>query len=196
VWKESYPDEDCDLVTRCKNGDALAFEQIVNKYQQTILNLAYHYIGSRNDVEDVAQTIFTKVYFSLSKFDNRRPFFPWLYRIAINQCFDELRKIKRQKIHTFSELSIDDAAHIEKLISRNDPVAETGERQQEMIALLNRVLDQLPDQQRMSIVLRDIEGISYAKMAEILKCSEQAVRLKVFRARSRLKTLLKKALRK
>ena len=192
--KESCPDEDRDLVARCKKGDQLAFEQIVKKYQQTILNLVYHYIGSRNDIEDVAQTIFTKIYFSLSKFDNRRPFFPWLYRIAINQCYDELRKIKRQKTHTFSELSLDDAGQIDKLISRNDPPPETGDNQQEMIALLHRVLDQLPDQQKMSIVLRDIEGIPYARMAEILKCTEQAARLKVFRARSHLKTLLKKAL--
>jgi len=196
VWKESYPDEDRKLVTQCQNGDSLAFEELVRKYQQTILNLAYHYIGYRNDVEDVAQKIFTKIYFSLPKFDVRRPFFPWLYRIAINQCYDELRRIRRQKIHTFSELSLEDTNSVEKLISQNDVPPASDEDRQEMHALLHRMLDQLPDQQRLAIVLRDLEAVPYAKMAEVLKCTEQAARLKVFRARARLKTLMEKALRK
>jgi RNA polymerase sigma-70 factor, ECF subfamily len=196
VWKESDSDEDRQLVAGCRNGDSLAFEQLVKKYQQTILNLVYHYIGARNDVEDVAQKIFTKVYFSLPKFDDRRPFFPWLYRIAINQCYDELRKIRRRKIHTFSELSIEETNHIEKLISQSEVPLDAKENQQELQTLLKQVLDQLPAQQKLSIVLRDIEGVPYVKMAEILKCTEQAARLKVFRARTRMKTLLEKALRK
>jgi RNA polymerase sigma-70 factor, ECF subfamily len=196
VWKESDADEDRQLVAGCRNGDQLAFEQLVQKYNQTILNLVYHYIGARNDVEDVAQKIFTKVYFSLPKFDDRRPFFPWLYRIAINQCYDELRRIRRRKIHTFSELSIEETNHIEKLISQNEVPLDSEEHQQEMQSLLKKVLDQLPDQQKMAVILRDIEGVPYVKMAEILKCTEQAARLKVFRARTRLKTLLEKALRK
>jgi RNA polymerase sigma-70 factor (ECF subfamily) len=196
VWKESDSDEDRQLVAGCRNGDELAFEQLVQKYKQTILNLAYHYIGARNDVEDVAQKIFTKVYFSLPKFDDRRPFFPWLYRIAINQCYDELRRIRRRKIHTFSELSIEETNHIEKLISQNEVPLDAEENQQELQSLLKKVLDQLPDQQKLSVVLRDIEGVPYVKMAEILKCTEQAARLKVFRARTRLKAMLEKALRK
>jgi RNA polymerase sigma-70 factor (ECF subfamily) len=195
VWKESDSDEDRQLVTRHREGDPLAFEQLVQKYQQTVLNLVYHYIGSRNDIEDAAQKIFTKIYFSLAKFDIRRPFFPWLYRIAINQCYDELRKIRRQKVHTFSELSIEESSRIENLISKEGITRDDAEDQKEMHVLLRRILDQLPEQQRLSVVLRDIEGIPYAKMAEILKCTEQAARLKVFRARARLKNLMEKALR-
>jgi RNA polymerase sigma-70 factor (ECF subfamily) len=196
VWKEPYPEEDRKLVAQCQKGDALAFEELVRKYQQMVLNLAYHYIGYRNDVEDVAQAIFTKVYFSLPKFDVRRPFLPWLYRIAINQCYDELRRIRRQKIHTFSELSLEETSAIEKLISRNEIPPASDEDRNEMHALLHKMLDRLPGQQRLVIVLRDLEGIPYDKMAAILKCTEQAARLKVFRARARLKTLMEKALRK
>lgn len=190
--KEPYPDEDRELVSRCREGDSLAFEELVRKYQQSLLNLIYHYIGHRNDVEDVAQKIFTKVYFALPKFDIKRPFFPWLYRIAINQCYDELRRIRRQKVRTFSELSFEETNSVENLISQNEVPAISDEDRQELNALLRRVLDQLPDQQRLAIVLRDLEGIPYVKMAEILKCSEQAARLKVFRARIRLRTLLEK----
>jgi len=196
VWKEPYSDEDRELVARCQKGDQSAFEELVRKYQQTVLNLAYHYIGHRHDVEDVAQKVFTKIYFSLPKFDIRRPFFPWLYRIATNQCYDELRRIRRQKIRTFSELSIEEAGNIEKLISQNEVLPDSADNQQEMHALLHKILDQLPDPQRLAITLRDIELVPYAKMAEILHCTEQAARLKVFRARARLKTLVEKALRK
>ncbi len=196
MWNEPYPDEDRELVARCREGDPLAFEELVRKYQQTVLNLAYHYIGYRNDVEDVAQTIFTKVYFSLPKFDSRRPFFPWLYRIAINQCYDELRRIRRQKIHTFSELSLEETGSVERLINQNEISPVSDEDRQDMQELLYKILDQLPDQQRLAIVLRDLEAVPYGKMAEVLKCTEQAARLKVFRARARLKTLMEKALHK
>jgi len=76
VLQQPYPDDDRNMVGKCQKGDSLAFEELVRKYQQTVFNLAYRYLGSRNEVEDVAQKIFTKVYFSLPKFDLRRPFFP------------------------------------------------------------------------------------------------------------------------
>ncbi len=196
MWQEPYPDDDQKLVARCQKGDAGAFEELVRKYQQTIFNIAYHYVGYKNEVEDVAQKIFTKIYFSLPKFDLKRPFFPWLYRIAINQCYDELRRIRRQKTHTFSELSLEDAGSIENLISQNEIPVLPDEDRKEMQALLQKVLRQLPDQQRSAIILRDLEAIPYSKIAEILKCTEQAARLKVFRARARLKTLVEKALQK
>jgi len=192
VWNESSPEEDRELVARCQEGDRLAFEDLVRKYQQSILNLAYHYIGNKGDIEDVAQKIFIKIYFSLPKFDIRRPFFPWLYRIAINQCYDELRHIKRRKTYTFSELNLEDAASIEKVIGGTEPFGQSDQKRAEMQALLHKVLSQLPDNQREMIILRDIEAIPYSEMAAILKCTEQAARLKVFRARNKLKIILKK----
>jgi RNA polymerase sigma-70 factor (ECF subfamily) len=196
VWDESYSEEDLRLIVRCREGDQLAFEVLVNKYQQTIFNLVCHYVGYKDEVEDIAQKIFVKVYFSLPKFDTRRPFFPWLYRIAINQCYDELRRLRREKVYTFSELSLEETGSLEKLIGVNQTSPDLDESRQELHALLHRVLDQLPDRQRLAIVLRDLQGVPYEKMAEVLKCTEQAARLKVFRARSRLKHMLEKAIRK
>lgn len=196
MLQEPNPDDDRDMVGRCQKGDSLAFEELVRKYQQTVFNLAYHYLGSRNEIEDVAQKIFTKIYFSLPKFDSRRPFFPWLYRIAINQCYDELRRIRRQKTYTFSELSLEETSSIEKLISQNEIPQPSDESRQEMQALMQKMLNQLPNQQRLAIVLRDFEVVPYSQIAETLKCTEQAARLKVFRARARLKILIEKALQK
>ena len=193
MWQEPFPDDDRELISRCRKGDSLAFEELVKKYQQTVFNLAYHYLGYRSEVDDVAQKIFTKVYFSLSKFDEKRPFLPWLYRIAINQCYDELRHIRRQRTHTFSELSLEESNRIENLISQNDSAAILDEDREELRAVLDKVLNLLPDQQRLAVVLRDLEAIPYSQIAAILKCSEQAARLKVFRARTRLKDLLQRA---
>ncbi len=196
--REALTEEDRDLVDRCKKGDEQAFEQLVRKYQQTVFNLVYHNIGYRADVEDIAQKVFSKIYFSLPKFDNKRPFFPWLYRIAINQCYDELRRARRRKVRSFTELSLEDADAIERLMSQGQtsPAPAAAEDAQEMHALLYKMLDQLPEQQRSAIVLRDLEDVPYEKMAEIMSCSEQAARLKVFRARARLRDLMEKALRR
>jgi RNA polymerase sigma-70 factor, ECF subfamily len=196
VLQETYADDDRKLVGRCQEGDPLAFEELVRKYQQTVFNLAYHYIGYRNEVEDIAQKIFTKVYFSLPKFDLRRPFFPWLYRIATNQCYDELRRIRRQRTYTFSELSLEETSSIEKLMNQNEILPAPEEERRELQSLLRKMMNQLPDQQRMAVVLRDLESIPYSQIAEILKCTEQAARLKVFRARARLKTLMERAIQK
>ena len=190
------PEEDRELVRRWKAGDESAFEQIVRKYQQTVFNVICHNIGHRNDVEDIAQKVFAKVFFSLAKFDNNRPFFPWLYRIAVNQSYDELRRLRRRKVLTFTELSLDETDRIEALMSQNAVMPSSPEETRELQELLLKMLGQLPEQQRMAIVLRDLEDMPYDQMAQVLKCTEQAARLKVFRARSRLRELLEKSLRR
>jgi RNA polymerase sigma-70 factor, ECF subfamily len=195
VGRKPYTDEDYEIVGRCQAGDTLAFEALVRKYQQTIFNLVYHNLGYRNDVEDIAQKIFSKIYFSLPKFDNKRPFFPWLYRISINQCYDELRRARRSRVHTFTDLSLEEADSIEKLVGQNE-ISPLPEDRKDLHALLYKMLDQLPNKQRNALVLRDLEDIPYNKMAEIMKCTEQAARLKVFRARTRLRELMEKAMRR
>lgn len=193
--QDHNPEEDRELVRRCLEGDESAFEALVRKYQQTVFNLAYHHVGYRHDVEDIAQNIFSKIYFSLPKFDNSRPFFPWLYRIAVNQCYDELRRQRRRRVHTFTELSLDDAERIEKLMSQHEIAPQSQDEQRELQTLLHKLLEQLPEQQKTAIVLRDLEDVPYDQMSAILKCTDQAARLKVFRARAKLRELLEKALR-
>ena len=194
MWKDSHPDEDRKLVELCRKGDPFAFETLVRMYQQTVLNLAYHYMGHKNEIEDVAQKIFTKVYFALEKYDANRPFLPWLFRITINQCYDELRKIRRQKLHLFSELSSEETQSLENLINRNALSQASDKVREDSRDLLYSHLDRLRESQRMAVVLRDLEAVPYEEIAKIFKCSEQAARLKVFRARARLKKLIQETL--
>ena len=196
MWRKENSEEDRELVRRCQKGDDVAFEELVRKYQQTLFNLVYHNMGRRGDVEDVTQKIFTKVYFSLPKFDNDRPFFPWVYRIAVNQCYDELRRARRRRSLAFSELNLQDSESIERLIRHEDLTEVPVEERQEMYDLLQKMLDRLPEKQRNAIVLRDLDEVPYEKMAELMNCTEQAARLKVFRARMRLRDLMLKAMKK
>jgi RNA polymerase sigma-70 factor (ECF subfamily) len=196
VWRKENSAEDQDLVRRCQSGDETAFEELVRKYQQTLFNVIYHNIGRRGEIEDIAQKILSKVYFSLPQFDNSRPFFPWVYRIAVNQCYDEMRRARRHRYITFSDLNLQEAENIENLL-KHEEVPETAvEDRKELYDLLYKMLDRLPEKQRRALVLRDLEDVPYDQMAELMHCTEQAARLKVFRARTRLREMMLKAMRR
>jgi RNA polymerase sigma-70 factor (ECF subfamily) len=196
VWRTESPEQDREWVRLSQQGDPSGFEMLVRKYQQPIFRLVYHSLGPRADVDDVAQKVFAKVYFSLHKFDNTRPFFPWLYRIACNQCHDELRQMRRNRVLTFTELRIEETERIERLISQPEAPAPSGEEPKEIHSVLLKMMDKLHKQQRTALVLRDMEDVPYEKIAEIMGCTEQAARLKVFRARARLRDLVLKAMRR
>ncbi len=196
MWRKENTAEDLDLVRRCQSGDDTAFEELVRKYQQTLFNVIHHNMGRRNDVEDIAQKIFSKLYFSLRKFDANRPFFPWVYRIAINQCYDELRRTRRRRSITFSELNLEETENIENLLKQDEVQETSAEERKELHELLYKMLDRLPEKQRKALVLRDLEDVPYDQMAQLLQCTEQAARLKVFRARNRLRDLVVKAMRR
>jgi RNA polymerase sigma-70 factor (ECF subfamily) len=191
LWHSDNSGEDRELVRRCHEREERAFEELVRKYQQSLFNIVYRHVGDPAEVEDIVQKIFTKVYFSLAKFDNERPFFPWLYRIAINQCYDELRRMRRRKILRFADLDLRDPQSVEFLLNKAQQ-AGTDENGQDLHALLYLMLDRLPEKQRRIIVLRDLEQVPYEKIAQLLECTEQAARLKVFRARTRLRNLMLK----
>jgi RNA polymerase sigma-70 factor (ECF subfamily) len=198
VWHELNCEEDRLLISRCQAGDESAFEDLVQKYQRELFHLVSWNVGSAAEAEDIVQDVLTKVYFSLSRFDNDRPFYPWLRRVAINQCYDELRRARRRKILKFTELSEQDTRLVEKLMAvpQAESVSSSPSNGEELRSLMQKILDRLPEKQRMAIVLRDFKQVPYEEMADIMSCSKQAVRLKVFRARARLRTLVMKALRR
>jgi RNA polymerase sigma-70 factor (ECF subfamily) len=191
-------EEDRELIERCQGGDQAAFESLVRKYQRELFHLVSWNVGNAAEAEDIVQEVLCKIYVSLPRFDNDRPFFPWLRRVAINQCYDELRRVRRRRILKFTELNEKDARVLERLMadSKMDSPASSPQVGDELRSLMLKILDRLPEKQRMAIVLRDFKQIPYEEMADIMKCSSQAVRLKVFRARARLRMLLTRALRR
>ena len=198
VWHELDCSEDRELIRRCLAGEETAFEQLVGKYQRDLFHLVSWNVGNAAEAEDIVQEVFCKVYFSLDKFDNDRPFYPWLRRVAVNQCYDELRRVRRRRTLRFTELNEQENRTLERLAAlhqseSSSPSQNDGE---ELRLLMQKILDRLSEKQRIAIVLRDLKQVPYEEMAEIMKCSKQAVRLKVFRARARLRTLITRALRR
>lgn len=194
-WQETSSDEDYMLVRSCQEGDEQAFEKLVCKYQQSLFNIVHRHVGDPGEVEDIVQKIFVKVYFSLARFDHNRPFFPWLYRIAINQCYDELRRIQRRKVMRFSDLDLQDDNSVEFLVNKVQAARfNDNENDRDLHELLYRMLNRLPEKQRKIIVMRDLEQLPYPNLARLLGCSEQAARLKVFRARTRLRKIVLRAI--
>ena len=198
VWHELNCDEDRELVRRCLAGEETAFEKLVGKYQRDLFHLVSWNVGNAAEAEDIVQEVFCKVYFSLDKFDNDRPFYPWLRRVAVNQCYDELRRVRRRRTLRFTELNEQESRTLERLAALHQPESANPSQNdgEELRVLMQKILDRLPEKQRMAIVLRDLKQVPYEEMAEIMKCSKQAVRLKVFRARARLRTLVTRALRR
>jgi RNA polymerase sigma-70 factor (ECF subfamily) len=184
-------DEDAELIRKCRSGDEWAFEMLVKKYQQTVFNLIYHFAGGIQETEDIAQKVFAKVYFSLGKFNLNRPFYPWLCRITINQCYDDLRHWQRRKTVVFSELERDETASAEKILHERSQ-AQAAPEKEHIRNVVHKVLASLPRDYRTVLILREIEELSYEEIAGIIECSVPAARLRVFRARMKMRKALER----
>ena len=182
VSGENLPAEAAE-VARCVRltlkGDATAFEQIIMRYESRVMTLAARLLGCRDDARDVAQEVFLRAFKYLHRADPQKPLEPWLLRIAVNVCRDTARRQLRRQ-HTFVE-----AHAAEPIDGASDPCAGLERKQERLI--LQRALDLLPEKERLAIVLRDIEGLSTAEVAAILRSSETTVRSQVSRGRLRLK---------
>jgi RNA polymerase sigma-70 factor, ECF subfamily len=182
--------QDRALISQTQNGDHRAFETLVNKYQQQLMNLVCWHAGPAADTDDVFQIILCKVYFSLKKFDINRPFYPWLRRIAVNRCFDERRRLRRRKALTFAELELEEATIDTELPARYTGNPYADENRQELSEMLRTVLQKLSEEYQEVIVLHHLQQLPYEEIAPILKCTPQAARVKACRARNALRKLL------
>lgn len=182
--------QDRALISRCREGDPLAFEALIRKYQQQLSSLVCWHAGPAADTDDILQLILCKVYFSLKKFDLNRPFYPWLRRIAVNRCFDERRRLRRRKAFTFAELELEETSIPSgpRVLAHTNPYAE--ENRKELSAMLRTVLKQLPQEYQEVLILHHLQQVPYEEIAPILKCTPQAARVKACRARAALRQLL------
>lgn len=170
------------LVQLVLGGDTAAFEQLIVRYEARVMAVASRILGTRDDARDVAQEVFLRAYKYLHRLDLQKPVEPWLIRITINVCRDTARQRSRRS-HTFP------AVDAPEVIDRApDPHAGLVHKQERL--LLQRALDVLPEKERLAIVLRDVEGLSTAEVADILHSSETTVRSQISRGRIRLKTAI------
>lgn len=185
---------DAALVKRAQAGEKRAFELLVSKYQRRILRLLGRILYNQSDVEDVAQETFLKAYRALPKFRNESAFYTWLYRIAVNTARNHLSS-KQNQLFVSEQLENQDGETFSLLDNLTDgETPETHMHNREILEALQAALDDLPEQLRQAIVLRELEGLSYEEIAGVMDCPVGTVRSRIFRAREaiseRLKSLL------
>jgi RNA polymerase sigma-70 factor (ECF subfamily) len=173
------------LVRRAQSGDEAAFREIVEHYQSKVFSIIHGIVRQRNDVEDIAQQVFAKVYFSLRNFDFRSSLITWIYKITVNECFDYLRKKKVRKLVYESDLSEDEVRRVENTepsVDRTTPADESLARHDYVLKLLARV----SEEERNLLLLKEVEGHSVEELAEMTGMNENTIKVKLFRARQKL----------
>jgi len=178
-----------DLIQSCQEGDTAAFEELVKRFERKVFGLAYQIVRSANEVEDIAQEVFTKLFFSLPQFRLDASFEAWLYRITVNQCCDYLRKRKRTRHVNESELSEEEAAYFEKVGSFSQSREMDISLRLEIRQTADNLLSALPPQERSLLVLKEVEELSIEELMAVFKASRSAIKVRLFRARRRLKSL-------
>ncbi len=173
---------DLALVKRVQQGDRSAFDLLVIKYQHRILKLIMRYVRDPSEAMDVAQESFLKAYRAASSFRGESAFYTWLYRIAINTAKNHLVSASRRAAHF--DVDLQDAEQHETLSKLQELDTPEGlAMSEELRATVNKAINQLPEDLRTAILLREIDGLSYEEIAQTMECPVGTVRSRIFRAR-------------
>jgi RNA polymerase sigma-70 factor (ECF subfamily) len=173
-----------ELIERARAGDAAAFNQVVLAYRKRILGTISRLIGRPEDVEDVGQEVFVRLYYSLDQLRTAEVFEPWLYRLTVNACYDYLRRAKRRSESRMADLS-------EQQVMMADSLAG-GKRQHEerqkgqVREFVNALFEHVSEQDRLLLTLKEVEGLSLKELERVYKVSENALKVRLFRARQRV----------
>ena len=175
------------LIELAKNGDEASFEQLLQKYEKLVYTIAYRSTGNEHDAFDISQEVFIKIYKNLPQFKEQSSLSTWIFRITMNACVDFARKKKRTPV----SISIDD----DENIFLNDIADNSSEplaciESMELADGIQQAILSLSDDHRKIVILRDITGLSYAEIGEILDMPEGTVKSRLSRARENLRKIL------
>ncbi|PMQ01295.1 MAG: RNA polymerase subunit sigma [Dictyoglomus sp. NZ13-RE01] len=192
-WEEKKDLSDQSLISLIKNGDREAFNILVKRYEKKVLNLLYLQLGAINDLEDLAQEVFLKVFKNISKFRGESQFYTWLYRITLNVSHDYKRKNKMT-------LSLNDAIDDESEETFQDILPNQEEDPEKIVEKMDlyekvrKAIKTLSKEYQEVLLLREFEGLSYEEIAKVLNLPVGTVESRLFRAREELKKRLSKEL--
>ena len=184
---------DKEIIERVKSGEKEAYDLLVLKYQQRVINLISRFVKNHSDALDVSQETFIKAYRALPNFRGDSAFYTWLYRIAVNTAKNHLT-VQSRKI-TKSDYDVAEIEQIEGNMSLTEQTTpESLLAKDELQETILKTIENLPEDLKSAIMLREIEGLSYEEIAEVMECPVGTVRSRIFRARemidSNIKTLL------
>ncbi|HZQ52747.1 MAG TPA: RNA polymerase sigma factor [Bryobacteraceae bacterium] len=175
---------DQEVIERARAGEAAAFNQVVLAYRKRILGTISRLIGRPEDVEDVAQEVFVRLYYSLDQLRTAEVFEPWLYRLTVNACYDYLRRAKRRNESRMADLS-------EQQVMMADSAAggkqQVEERQKaEVREFVDALFRHVSEEDRLLLTLKEVEGLSLKELEQIYGVNENVVKVRLFRARQRV----------
>jgi RNA polymerase sigma-70 factor (ECF subfamily) len=178
-------EEERELVQRARLGDTAAYEELVRRHQKRVFAIVGGILRRREDVEDVAQQVFLKVYLSLGRFDLRSSFSTWLYKITVNECWDLLRKKKARRLVYEADMGEEQARQVSAVEGDAAGPADAFQRA-EARQLVERLLAHLPEEERVMLVLKEAEGFSVEEIGDLLGMNVNTVKVRLFRARRKL----------
>lgn len=175
---------EAEVIERARSGNDAAFNEIVRAYRKRILGTISRLIGRPEDVEDVAQEVFMRLYYSMEQLRTPDMFEPWLYRLTVNSAYDYLRKQKRKKESRLSDLS-------ENQVARADAEASglaTNEEQRKgaIREFVQNLLGAVSKEDKLLLLLKEVEGLSIKDLERIYGANENAIKVRLFRARQRV----------
>ncbi|MDZ7371074.1 MAG: sigma-70 family RNA polymerase sigma factor [candidate division KSB1 bacterium] len=189
---DRFPEADAELVEATRSGNGAAFGKLVEKYQDKLLYLAYDLLGDFDEARDVAQEAFIRAFERIHQFEDRAQFSTWIYRITVNLAMDQHRRRKRRPVDSLED-------HIHEIDRQNaeEQAAETLKPEDELHTdlrrrRLNEALQKLSDHQRTAVVLKYFHQKSSREISQVIGCSENTVRIHLFRGLRNLKRHLEK----
>ena len=181
---------DKEIIERVKSGEKEAYDLLVLKYQQRVINLISRFVKNHSDALDVSQETFIKAYRALPNFRGDSAFYTWLYRIAVNTAKNHLT-VQSRKI-TKSDYDVADIEQIEGNMSLTEQTTpESLLAKDELQETILKTIENLPEDLKSAIMLREIEGLSYEGIAEVMECPVGTVRSRIFRAREMIDSKIK-----
>lgn len=186
---------DIELVSRAGRGDETAFEELFNRHRRRVSLIASRFFRQREQIEEVVQESFTKAWFALPDFSNKQEnsFASWIARIAFNACYDELRRIKRRPEDSLSNVSEEESAWLKAQL-RSQGAGDDVEAAAVARDLADKLLARLSPEDRLLLVMLDVEGLSVAEIGEANKWSISKVKVRAHRARASLRRVLERFL--
>lgn len=170
------------LIKRAASGDAAAFEQIMINSQQRVISLTWRILGNQEDARDATQEVFLRVYKYLDRYKPEQDFFGWLYRITVNVCRDIERKRRRTEDQLTASAAQSEFQDVGTSENQEDEAYLTQRRE-----MIKRAIAELPEKERMSLVLRDLEGLTTEEVASIMNTRPATIRVQISSARAKIK---------
>ena len=175
---------DPETIERARQGDEAAFNGVVQAYRKRILGAIARIIGRPEDVEDVAQEVFVRLYFSLDQLRTPEVFEPWLYRLTVNAAYDYLRKQRRRSESRMADLSEQQIVTADS--AAGSRASEEAARKAKLREAVQALLAGVSEEDRILLVLKEVEGLSLKELEKIYRVNENALKVRLFRARQRV----------